>query len=165
MMDTRNTPTLPAPAVTVAEDDTLRDLELPVASAAALLTSGRRYALASGPGGDTLTVGSNEGQIVLRIGITDDGPVLSFRTATLHLEAEEKLTLSAKQITLDATNNLHVAAGKALTLEGSVLEMQANDGDVGVRARNQVLVDADHIGLNDAPSPAPYPWSKAARDE
>jgi len=50
-----------------------------------LLSSGRHYAIEAKPDGDRLTVRARDGQVMLRVTLTDAGPVLFFENADLEL--------------------------------------------------------------------------------
>jgi hypothetical protein len=160
----------PSAAPQISRSTSLLDqVELAVDATSVLLSSGRRVDLEAGPDVDRLVVRTRDGQIVLRIAVGDDGPVLSFSSATLDLEATKSLRLAAQDIHVEARGDLretvggthHTRVAGEERLEAARVELQANKASVAVRARERITLDAEHIGLNDEPLPAPFVWSLA----
>jgi len=159
-------------------DVALDDIEAPVASAAVTLLSGRRYELEAGTERDQLTIRSSGGEVVLRVEVTDRGPVLSFSGAEVELSAARSLRLAARDVSIAAERDVELAAGGSLResaaghhhvraggdarVEGASVELQANRDGVGVRAMRAIKLDGEHIGLNDDPLPQPFGWSEIA---
>jgi len=160
----------------------LEQAELPVREANVTLGSGRRYCIEAGEGSaDRLVVRGSDGDVVLAILITDEGPVLRFRSAALELSATEELRLEASRVHVHSTGDLHIdAAGSLLQeagrdhhlrvggdhrVEARALEMQASTGHVEVRAMHRIALDGEHIGLNDDPVPRPFSWSSLSEPE
>jgi len=158
----------------------LDDVEAPVATAEVMLTSGRRYELEAGAGADRLVIRSRGGEVVLRIEVTDAGPVLTFSGASIELAATQRLRLAASEVSIEATGDVSLMAGGSLRetvggdhhskvtgderVEAANVQLQANVGAVGVRALGRIGLDGEHIGLNDDPLPKPFPWSAIADD-
>jgi hypothetical protein len=159
----------------------LDQVRTPSSSADVTLTSGRRYELRVEEGRDRLTVRSRGGDVVLRIEVTDEGPVLSFSGASIDLVATRRLRLAADEVSVQASGDLAIEAGGSLRetiggdhhtrvggderLEASAVEVQASAGSVGVRAMQKIALDGEHIGLNDDPLPQPFPWSSLDDDD
>ena len=156
----------------------LDDVEAPLESSQITLTSGRRYELEAGGEKDRLTICGRGGAVILRIEVTDEGPILSFSSAAVELTATRRLHLCADEIEVEARRDLTVAVGGALTekvggdhhllvggderVEAAAIELQANTRSVSVRAMGRIALDGEHIGLNDDPAPQPFPWSEIA---
>lgn len=169
------------PTEAAAERDLLDGLELPVAHADLRLASGRRYAIDAGADADRLVVRGRGGDVVLRIEITEAGPVLSMTGAVLELRAARQLVLEAERVALRARGALAIEAGGALTetvggdrhvciggvdrLEAAALERQADAGGVSFRARDAIALDGERVALNGDPRPAPFGWSRAGNEE
>ena len=121
----------------------LDNVEAPVPSATIMLTSGRRYDVEAGAEADRLVIRSQAGDVVLRIEVTDGGPVLSFSGASLDLTASQRLRLAAPEITVEATGDVSLAVG------GSLRETVGGDhhtnvaGDERVEATNVQLQAAE----------------------
>jgi hypothetical protein len=155
-------------------------VEVSPTSAQITLASGRRYQLDADEAGDRVTVRAKNGEIVLRIRVTDEGPVLSFTGAEVELAATRRLDLSAREVTLRSEGDMTIEAGRELNerigahhhtrtggderVEAASLELQASSGHVAVAAMGKVAIDGEHIGLNDDPLPGPFAWS-ALNDE
>jgi hypothetical protein len=156
----------------------LEDVQAPLESSQITLTSGRRYELEAGGEKDRLTIRGRGGAVILRIEVTDQGPVLSFSGAALELSATQSLHLRADAIDIEAKRDLNLAVGGALTekvdgdhhlhvggaerVEAAAIELQASKESVSVRAMGKIALDGEHIGLNDDPAPQPFPWSDIA---
>ncbi len=167
------------------EQDTRRDLldeiDAPVPSAAVVLTSGRRYDLEAGQDADRLVIRARGGEVVLRIEVTDAGPVLSFSGASIDLEATRRIRVTAEEVSIEARGDVALSAGGSLRetvggdhhtrvagderLEAANVQLQANTGGVGVRAMDRIALDGEHVGLNDEAMPRPFGWSEIADGE
>jgi hypothetical protein len=153
-------------------------------SAGVTLTSGRRYELAAGVDADSLTVRSASGRVLLRVAVTDQGPLLSFESAEITLTARNRMAVCAPELTL-ASRAMRIEAGKLdehvagdrrsevggdrvaqvggeERLEAAAVALQASDAGVSVRAMEKIALDGSHIGLNDDPCPTPFAWSALA---
>jgi hypothetical protein len=157
----------------------LQRAELPSCRASVAMTSGRRYRISSdGDGADRLVVTSDSGAVVLSIEVTDRGPVLTFTSAEVRLQATETLRLQAREVEVHSAGDMRVDVAGALRerigsdhhlqvhgterVEAHALELQASSGHVGVRAMHGIALDGEHIGLNDDPLPQPFAWSAIA---
>lgn len=161
-------------------DQILAGLEIPVVSAEVSLVSGRRCSLEARPDGDRLTVRARDGKVVLRVTLTDAGPVLSFEAADLELRGTRTLRLDAEAMEVSTghlrthvggdvetriTGTRHTRIDGAEHLEAGSVQAQANTGAVEVRAAGHIAMDGEHIGLNDDPCPTPFPWTAIAEEE
>jgi hypothetical protein len=164
-------PDVAEPVTERANSPRLIDLmEAPVETASVLLSSGRRVEVEAGADADRLIVRARDGHIVLRIAVGDDGPILSFSSATIDLQATKRLRIAAEDIHIETKGDLretvggthHTRVAGDERLEAARVELQANDASVAMRAREHIALDAEHIGLNDDPMPAPFAWSKAS---
>jgi hypothetical protein len=174
----------PAPVLEPAAEavrSVLDQIEAPTPEANVMLASGRRYELTAGTEADRVTIRSRTGEVVLRIEVTDAGPVLSFSSASVELVAVRSLRLAAEDVSIEAGKDLSVTAGGSLRervagdhhlsvagderVEAANVELQANAGAVGMRAKGRIALDAEHVGLNDNPLPAPFRWSAIAAGE
>ncbi len=143
------------------------------------LRSGRRFELEAGARVDHIVVRSASGRVLLRVAVGDDGPLLCFDSAEIRLAARHRLTLAAPEVNVE-TSTLNVHADTQQThvrgdrhtridgeerLEASAVAIQSNERDVRLRAMQRVALDGDHIGLNDDPCPAPFPWSSLGDEQ
>lgn len=162
------------------EPDLLDRVDAPLDAAHVTLTSGRNYELRADGARDQVTIRGSEGQVILRIEVTDAGPVLSFSGASIDLVATKKMRIEAEDLALQAKRTMVVETGGSLEerihgdhhtrvdgderLEAAAIELQANKKAVSVRAMEKISLDGERIGLNDDPHPQPFPWSKLAED-
>lgn len=167
------------PGTGAAQRTLLDEIEAPVSNAAVVLASGRRYELEAGANdADRLVIRARGGEVVLRIEVTDAGPVLSFSGASIDLQATQRLRLAAREVCVEATGDVSLSAGGSVResiagdhhtrvagderVEAANVQLQANEGAVGVRAIGRIALDGEHIGLNDDPLPKPFEWSEIA---
>lgn len=163
----------PDARVALDAGDILDRAEVPLTDATVRMASGRRYEIVAGEGADRLVVRARSGEVVLKIDVTDNGPVLSFTSAELRLEATRRLELSAQtaelrtsgDLTVHVGGNRHTRIAGDERLEAARIEAQANEGGVAVKAMEAIRLDGEHIGLNDDPAPAPFAWSAIAGEE
>lgn len=156
----------------------LDQVETLVPSASVALTSGRRYELSAEPEGDRLTVVGRRGEVLLRVTMTDRGPLLSFESAEIEIAAARRLALSADEIAVEARKGMsttvggdaretvagtrHAAIRGEDRVEAAAVQVQASERSVQVRAMGKIALDGEHIGLNDDPCPRPFEWSAIA---
>lgn len=172
----------------------LDELDLPSLSAEVQLASGRRCSLEARPDGDRLTVRARDGKVMLRVTLTDAGPVLVFEAADVELRgtrtlrlASEAMEVRAGSLRLDSdamevstgslrthvggdvatrvTGARHTRIDGADRLEAGTLQAQANKGAAELRAAGRIALDGEHIGLNDDPCPVPFSWSAIAEEK
>lgn len=156
-------------------------VELPCDAATVATLSGRRYDIQSGERGDRLTVRSRGGEVVLRVTITDSGPILVFEGAEVELCATRALRLRADEVSVRARGDLclesggaldarvggsvHTRVAGALRMEAAEVEIQASERHLAARARGTIAIDGEHIALNGDPFPQPFAWSAPAEEE
>ncbi len=155
------------------EGISLDAIEASKSDAGVRLPSGRLLQIAATERGDRLEIRGRGGEIVLRVIVGDDGPIFSFESAQVELASAGDLVLRGRRIVVEAKEDMVVAVGGdrhtrvagTERLEASTVELQANEDRVAIRARENVLIDAEQIGLNDEPVPVPFPWSSAAKED
>ena len=119
-------------------------------------------------------------KLSVRVVMTERGPVFELAGAEVAVRATERIELSSRDVAIHASNTLSLSSdGDASTrvggsrhthvrgserLEAGTVEVQANDADLGLRARGDVRVDGDHVHLNGLDVPAPFPWSEPAQE-
>ncbi len=159
----------------------LDEIDAPKSDARVLLSSGRSYELSAGESEDHLVVRGRDREVVLRVRITDEGPILSFESAALSLSATRSIDLDASSIRMKARQDMELEAGGDLRqrvkghhhvsaegdarVEATNVEVQASRGRVELLAEGRVSIDGEHIGLNDKSEPQPFDWSRAATDD
>lgn len=111
--------------------------------------------LASGRSVHVKTVGAEEsveirspgGDVELTIVLTDQGPVVKLRGATLEMEATEKLSMSCKQLDLRAEDNARIECGK-LDIQADDNVKVYSDEQVMIACRETRILSSDDIMLN-----------------
>jgi len=127
--------------------------------------------------GDRVTVRARDGKVMLRVTLTDAGPVLCFESADVELRAMRSLLLESETVELRASvlrthvsgdvqeqigGARHTRIDGADRLEAATIQCQANEGAIELRAAGRIALDGEHIGLNDDPCPTPFGWSAIA---
>lgn len=119
-------------------------------------------------------------KLSVRVVMSERGPVFELSGAEVAVRATDRIALSSRDVAIHASNTLSLSSdGDASTrvggsrhthvrgserLEAGTVEVQANDADLGLRARGDVRIDGDHVHLNGLDVPAPFPWSEPAQD-
>src|SRR5947209_4642880 len=92
-----------------------------VAGAAAsdkLLPSGRSVRVRVAGGTEELEVRSAQGEVEVRIVLTDAGPVVHLRAARLEMEAAETVAVRCRRFEVEATDAVAVASGGDVVVRG-----------------------------------------------
>lgn len=169
------------PEARTAAERVLDGILVPVDRAMVPLSSGRVVELEAGERSDRVVIRARGGEIVLRIDVSDAGPVLSFAAAELELVASGRIAIRGGSVEIAAEEELALKAGGDRTdtvggtrhariggedrLEASEIAMQASDGALRAKACDGIHLDGERIGLNDDPLPTPFPWSRIATEE
>jgi hypothetical protein len=138
---------------------------------AVTLPSGRRLeAELDGSGADVLRIRASDGQCVLTVRITDEGPVLSFSGAVLQVDARrldiscEDLSLrvgGAAAIDIGGSVDTRVAGRASHRIEGDLhttahsMELAANPGGIRLEANDDVALTGERVLLNSDDPPMP----------
>lgn len=159
-----------APAVRAVQLD---DFKPSAAPSEVRLPSGRYMRISAQGASDELEIRGHGGEIVMRVTVDERGPVFRFQSARVAIDAESDLELRGRRVVMASREDMlvevggdhHTRVAGAEHLEAARVEVQANEEHVAIRARENVAIDCELIGLNDEPIPAPFPWSQAAKTE
>ena len=111
-----------------------------------ILPSGRRLEAELEPGGaDVLRIRARDGQCVLTVRITDEGPVLSFSGATIEVEAR-RLDVACDDLRLRVGGGAVVDIGGDLDTRVAGRASQEIQGDLRAAARS-VAIEARSGGI------------------
>ena len=110
--------------------------ELPLDSGRQLLVRPRVHEGAGGA--ESLEVRSPDGDVELRVLLTDDGPVLRFDGSCIELSATDLLKLECARFELDASESVAVRSGGGMTLD-SVEEMRINVSDADFKVTSRII--------------------------
>jgi hypothetical protein len=140
------------------------------------LASGRSIEIAEEGAGDHIQVRSAEGQIVVSVRLTDQGPVLSLAGASLEIAATKTLSLSCDTLRIQAAHDAAVEVGGSLheRVRGSVVReagksarttacevtLEASPGGVAIRANDDVDIVGERVRLNSEDPPMPLSWEE-----
>ncbi len=83
------------------------------------LDSGRQVLTHSNENGEFIEIVEPKGEIVLRVQMTENGPLLSFKGAHLVLQATESIALEAKKVTIQATEKAAIQSKGSLEIDAS----------------------------------------------
>ncbi len=105
------------------------------------LDSGRRVVVHSEAGGEELLeVSAPDGRMLVRIRLTESGPVLVLEGVRLELKAVESVTLDADRVEINAREEALVRSEGALKLESA--------GELSVRSEDDIRATGKTIHLN-----------------
>jgi hypothetical protein len=83
------------------------------------LDSGRQVVIHSNDNEELVEIIETEGEVILKVRLTDAGPVLSVQGARLEVKSTEALTLESKRIEIKAEQELGVESKGGLEIESS----------------------------------------------
>jgi uncharacterized protein (DUF2345 family) len=127
---------------------------------AMVLASGRTIDVDSAT--DTITFRAPSGACLLKVTLTDTGPILAFAAATLEVSARdlrlraERIDMVAGSMAITSEEGLSVTAGGDLALE-------AKRGGVRIAANDDVDVEGERVRLNCEDPPMPASWEEHQR--
>ncbi len=122
-----------------------------------LRTGGRLEVGDSNPhGAEEVRLRAPDGEVLLRITITEEGPHLHFRAAALHLESEGTLRVDCEDLEIKARGSIDQRAdgdlvqraGGEFDARGDQCQLIARRGDVRVWANDDVRLNGERVKLN-----------------
>ncbi len=140
------------------------------------LASGRSLEVAEEGGAERIRVRSAEGQILVSIRMTAEGPVLSLKGASLEIAAAKTLSLSCDTLRVQAAQDASIEVGGSLRedVRGSVVreagrsarisarevKVEASQGGVEIQANDDVAITGERVRLNSDDPPMPLSWEE-----
>lgn len=92
------------------------------------LESGRRITAISDKNQDTLEIRESDGQMIVKMHLTDQGPVLLVEGARLELKSSESIALKAKKVEIDALESTNIKSRGSLQMTSSEkMEIKSDD--------------------------------------
>jgi len=92
------------------------------------LDSGRQILVHSSEKEELIEITAPEGEIIMKVRMTDDGPVISVSGAHLELKSTETIALKAKQIKIQAEEKVVVESNGGLEIDSSKkISIHSND--------------------------------------
>ncbi|WP_437293491.1 hypothetical protein [Sorangium sp. So ce426] len=181
MSDTPDSPLSPAPGTAAepgAAPPALGPGATTLASPARIvpLASGRSLEIAEDEAAERVQIRSAEGQLLLSIRLTDEGPVLSISGASLEIAATKALALSCDTLRIQAAQDADIEVGGSLRerVRGSVardagrsarisaqeVQVDASPGGVVIQANDDVAITGERVRLNSDDPPMPLSWEE-----
>ncbi|WP_156041333.1 hypothetical protein [Chondromyces apiculatus] len=135
------------------------------------LGHGRSLEIAEEGAEERLQVRAAEGQILLSIRLTSEGPVLSLEGVSLEISAAKALSLGCETLRIQAAQDASIEVGGSLReqVRGSVVReagrsarvtaaevtVEASPGGVAIRANDDVDLVGERVRLNSEDPPMP----------
>ena len=104
------------------------------------LDSGRQVVIHSNENEELLEVVETEGEVILKVRLTDAGPVISVQGTHLELKSTETLTLESKKIKIKAEEEVGVESKGSLEIDSSK--------EIGIHSDDEIRVVGKMIHLN-----------------
>ena len=104
------------------------------------LDSGRQILVHSHEKEEILEIVEPEGEVVMKVRLTDDGPVITVHGASLELKSSEILTLEAKKVIIKAKEEVVVESKGSLEIDSSK--------KMGLRSDEEIRIVGKMIHLN-----------------
>lgn len=140
------------------------------------LASGRSIEIEETGREEHIQVRSADGNLVLSLRLTDEGPVLSLSAVSLEIAAQKHLALTSETLaiqtsgdaTLDVGGSLHERTrgsairevGKASIERAREVSIEAAPGGVVVKANDDVSLTGERVRLNSDEPPMPLTWEE-----
>ena len=93
------------------------------------LPSGRSVRLRVAGGTEELEIRSPEGDVEVRIVLTDGGPVVQLRAARLELDSADTVAVRCRRLELQASEHLQMDSGGEVRVSGKELNAKT-EGDI-----------------------------------
>ncbi len=104
------------------------------------LDSGRQVVIHFDEDEELLEVVEAEGEVILKVRLTDAGPVISVKGAHLELKSAESLTLESKKINIKAEQGVGIESRGGLEIDSSK--------EIGIHSDDEIRVVGKMIHLN-----------------
>ncbi|HMC66564.1 MAG TPA: hypothetical protein VKI65_16645 [Gemmataceae bacterium] len=116
----------PALGIEVTERTVVDLVELPKER---LLPSGRSVVLRVGECNEELEIRSPQGEMEVRITLSEDGPVVQLRSARLELEAADSFAVQCRRLELNSAEGLQLSSNGDIEIVGREMRV-LTEGDV-----------------------------------
>lgn len=104
------------------------------------LESGRQVMVHSSEKDELIEIAESDGKIIMKVRMTDDGPVISVSGAHLELKSTETIAIEAKKIKIKAEEEFVVESKGSLEIESSK--------KIGIQSGDDIRVVGKMIHLN-----------------
>ncbi|MBF0226464.1 MAG: hypothetical protein HQK76_13495 [Desulfobacterales bacterium] len=97
--------------------------------------SGRQISILSEEKEELIEIIDTKGEIVLKLRMTDDGPVISMQGARLELKAMETISLETKKLKIHAEEKAVISSNGCLEIDSSKSIDMHSDDDIRVNGK------------------------------
>lgn len=133
--------------------------------AARVLPSGRQVVVRATPREEAIEVRSANGEMEIRIVLSDTGPVLQLRGARLEIDSTDTVAVNCRQLELNSTEGMVLQTGKNFALK--------SQGELHMKSMGETFIDGDMVNINcqdrtgyhDDPARLALPPQAPAREE
>jgi hypothetical protein len=162
--------TVPAALATRSQED----LAAPVRTVP--FASGRSLEIAELPGEERIHVHAPDGQLLLSLRLTPEGPVLALSGLSLEITAQKHIALACKDLSIRTTGDANLDVGGSLHqhVRGSAIreagktsierarevKVEALLGSVVIHANDDVDIKGERVRLNSDDPPMPLTWEE-----
>jgi hypothetical protein len=165
----------PAPTASLAPVPTTA-AELASQARTVPFSSGRSLVIAEQGREEHIQVRSADGQIVLSLRLTDEGPVLSLSAVSLEIASQKHLALKSETLSIQTSGDaalevggtLHERTrgssirdvGKASIERAREVKIEAFPGGVDIKGNDDVSLKGERVRLNSDDPPMPLTWEE-----
>jgi hypothetical protein len=103
------------------------------------LPSGTTLTVRAGTDGEEINLRTAGGTLEVKIRLTDDGPVLSLKGATLEIEATDRVAVNCREFSVHAQDRVELSGGDVRVHSGNEIRM---------KSAAQTYIDGDYVNLN-----------------
>src|SRR5262245_22281155 len=89
------------------------------------LPSGTTLTVRAGTDGEEINLRTAGGTLELRIRVTEDGPVLSLKGATLEIEATDRVAVNCREFSVHAQDRVELSASDVRVHSGNEIRMKS----------------------------------------
>ena len=104
------------------------------------LDSGRQVVVHSSENEELLEIVETEGEVILKVRLTDAGPVISIQGTYLELKSTETITLESKKVKIKAEEEVGIESKGSLEIDSSKR--------IGIHSDDEIRVVGKMIHLN-----------------
>ena len=104
------------------------------------LPSGRSVIVSAEAGREAIEIRSANGEMEIRIALTDQGPVLQLRGARLQIDSTDTVAVNCRDFEINASNGIKLASGGDIDI--------VNAGETRMKTQGSTWIDADFVNLN-----------------
>jgi len=109
-------------------------------SRVSVLPSGKSIVVKADKHGEAIEIHSTDGQMELRIGLTEDGPVITLRGARFNLESTDTVSVNCRRFEVNTREGVHLHTGGEVDIRSGA--------EIRMKSDEQTFIDGDYVNLN-----------------